>query len=78
VFARALTLACVCVCVREREEFYLTMLLGTESMYFRWQENKICVWNTDGMILTRENRSIVRKASPSASLPTTDPTWTGL
>jgi hypothetical protein len=33
-------------------------------------------WSTDGMKLTGENRSTRRKTCPSATLFTTNPTWT--
>jgi hypothetical protein len=36
------------------------------------------VWSTDGMILTEENESSLRKTCPIATLSTTRPTQTDL
>jgi len=40
--------------------------------------NDLMVCSIAGMMLTGESQATVRKTFPCASLPITDPTWTGL
>lgn len=41
-------------------------------MMYEW------LWSSSGMILSGENQRTQRKACPSVTLPTTNPTWTAL